>query len=156
MEIITYRKATNDDLPEIEKIFKSILKEYNLPYIEGESNSDIQDLESQYSQDSIFYVAENTKKKIVGMIGFLKIDTSKGKLTKFYVLKEYRGKQIGKTLLDKIIQFINKNSFRLIILETNSKLKTATYLFQQYGFEKQKKVNLPEACDSFYILELGA
>ena len=155
MENITFRNALDSDTQEIESLFKTVLKEFDLDYVEGRSNRDITDIENKYRDNAVFYLALNEKNKIVGMVGLLEVDEQKSKLTKFYILNEARGKGLGVALLEKVIAFAKSRKRNYIYLETNQQLEAAIHLFEKFGFKKGEGGNFPPACDRFYSLSLA-
>lgn len=73
--------------------------------------------------------------KIVGTICINPIDIVSTEILKFAVLEGYKGKGIGKLLMQKAIRFCTQNKIETIILESSSKLQNALKLYEKFGFK---------------------
>jgi len=71
---------------------------------------------------------------IVGCFGLFPVNDFTCELRKMYLLKESRGKGLGKFILDTAIRTAGKKHYKKIILETISALTTAIFLYKRYGF----------------------
>ena len=72
--------------------------------------------------------------EIVGTAGLWKEDDEQYELVKMAVDPAYRGKGISKLLLDKCLAEAKQLRAGRVILFSNSQLKTALKLYEQYGF----------------------
>jgi putative acetyltransferase len=73
-------------------------------------------------------------KKVVGTAGLWKENEKEYELVKMAVDPSYRGKGISKLLLDHCLEETKKLKAKKIFLFSNSQLKTALKLYEQYGF----------------------
>jgi GNAT superfamily N-acetyltransferase len=70
----------------------------------------------------------------VGTAGLAKINDSEYELVKMTVDPAYRGKGIGKKLLNHCLDVAKKIHAEKISLYSNSQLQTALQLYEQFGF----------------------
>ena len=134
----TIRPATNDDIPAIKNVVFSVLEEYGLTPDETGKDSDLMDLEKHYYSGNGYFgvVVKTDTQDIIGTFGLHRVDKTTLELRKMYLVKAYRGKGIGRTMLrTAIATAIEKNS-KKVSLETISTLKEAISLYRKYGFRE--------------------
>lgn len=83
--------------------------------------------------DSLFLIALHNN-EIIGSIGALKVNKDTIKINSFYVKKEYRNKKIGTSLYNKIINFIENNNYKEIILCTYDSYNVASIFYKKNNF----------------------
>ncbi len=149
------RPADNEDCDNIAGLVYSILREYNLKPDPACTDADIKDIESSYfDRGGTFFVLEAEDGSIIGAYGLYPIDKQTCELRKMYLHKAYRGKGLGKFLLDDALSEARKLGFEKMILETASVLKEAIALYKSYGFVEYNPQHMSSRCDQAYILEL--
>ena len=147
------RHAVNKDSGDIKSLIFGILNEYKLSSDPESTDSDLENIEEHYTNNhGVFDVILNPEGKIIATTGIYRINDKTCELRKMYLLKEYRGKGIGKFLLDHSINSAKGLGYNKIILETASVLKEAIGLYEKYGFKKYKPEHLSSRCDQTYYL----
>jgi putative acetyltransferase len=150
------RPATNKDIEKIVKLISEALKEYNLPLYLETMDSDLCDIDSNYHFcGGIFDVLENNGGEIIGCVGIRPVDKFACELRRMYLHSSFRGKGLGKYLLNHVISEAKKLGFSRIILETASVLKEAISLYRKFGFKLYKTNHLSKCCDEAYFLLLA-
>jgi len=87
-------------------------------------------------QGATYFVGE-IDNKIVGGAGIYPSDGLPGgtcELVKMYLLPEARGVGLGKTLIEKCLQFAADNSYKNVYLESMPELKKALKVYEKFGF----------------------
>ncbi len=79
--------------------------------------------------------------KLAGCIGLRKIDGQRCEMKRLYVRPEFRGKQIGSFLIEKIVDDARKIGYTQMLLDTLPFLKSAIRLYQKYGFYEIESYN---------------
>ena len=150
------RTATNEDIPEIKNVVFLSLKEFGLNPDPKGKDKDLNDIENSYlSNNGFFGVVVNTETdQVVGCFGLYPISQHICELRKMYLLKETRGKGLGKLILDKAILTAREKHFKKIILETISVLTTAIFLYKRYGFKEIKPKEINARVDQAFELEI--
>jgi len=149
------RPANNKDCEEVASLLYAALKEYNLKPDPAATDADIKDIEHSYfERGGTFYVLEEKDGSIAGAYGLYPIDSQTCELRKMYLHSAYRGKGLGKFLLDSALSEARQLGFKRIILETASVLKEAISLYKSYGFVEYEPEHLSSRCDQAYLLEL--
>ncbi|URJ58099.1 GNAT family N-acetyltransferase [Paenibacillus polymyxa] len=132
-----------------EEVIKLILYVQNVEYEVGISlkeQPDILDIHSNYINDGgNFWIALNDNGEVVGSIGLQKKNKEVAVLKKFFVYKDYRGKEFGtgKKLYEALLDFAKKQGFSKIILDTPSKATRSHGFYKKVGFKEIDKEDLP-------------
>jgi putative acetyltransferase len=71
-----------------------------------------------------------------------------------YLRRAYRGKGLGKFLLEDALARAKKMGFERMVLETASVLTEAIGLYTSYGFVEYHADHLSRRCDQAYELKL--
>ncbi len=128
------RKATRDDIPYINELFKEMLRSiYQKNEVQGYQNGDLE----HYFNDSEDWIclAEKDSK----IVGFLSIEVHReGRNFIYYddfcVDAIYRNHGIGSSLLDEAERFANSIGFRTIVLHVEKENHAARRLYERRGF----------------------
>lgn len=91
---------------------------------------------------------------VVGCISLRQLDACTGKLCGFYIDPAYRGRGIGKRLINNIIVYAKSTFLDGIYLETWDKMEAAVHLYSRFGW---KQINDPpeeSGAQRAYYLEL--
>lgn len=86
---------------------------------------------------SAYFVAEEDG-KILGGGGIFPssgLPPAVCELVKMYLLKEARGKGLGKTLIDRCLESAQAHGYKTVYLETMPELKNALKVYEKNGFE---------------------
>jgi putative acetyltransferase len=149
------RVASNRDCERITNLVFSVLREYDLKPDPASTDADIKDIDSSYFQrGGTFFVLEEKDGSIVGAYGLYPLEKHTCELRKMYLHKAYRGKGLGKLLLEDALTRARQLGFRRMTLETASVLKEAIALYKSYGFAEYTPDHLSSRCDQAYVLEL--
>jgi len=149
------RPANNTDCGKVTELVYGVLKEYGLKPDPGATDIDIKDIEQSYfERGGAFYVLEEKDGAIIGAYGLYLIDEQTCELRKMYLHSSYRGKGLGKLLLEDTLAKAGQIGFKKMILETASVLKEAISLYKSYGFVEYEPEHLSSRCDQAFVLEL--
>lgn len=72
--------------------------------------------------------------QIVGCFSFIKMNDSVYELGKMAVDPNYQGLKIGQKLMSYAVDFAKKKNWKKLVLYSSSKLPTALYIYEKYGF----------------------
>ena len=149
------RLANNKDCDKIARLVYSILQEYGLKPDPACTDADLADIEQSYfERGGTFYVLEERDGSIVGAYGLYPIESQTCELRKMYLHRSYRGKGLGKFLMESALSEARQLGFKKMTLETASVLKEAIALYKSYGFAEYRPDHLSSRCDQAYKLEL--
>ncbi len=149
-----FRRATNRDIPEVQRIVFSALEEYGLLADPEKTDLDLSDLENFYFLKGGYFEVCEINDKVVGTWGLSPLDSQSCELRKMYLSSSQRGKGLGIAMLERVVKKANEMGFRRIELETASALRQAINLYVKYGFKLISKQPLVKRCDQTYELYL--
>lgn len=139
--------ASNNDFPKITALVSKCLAEFNRHLSLNDDDKDLVNIESTYlNAGGIFLVAKNNS-NIIGTVAVLPYAQSTGMLKKMYINKLYRGKGIGKQLMDEVLHRCSQLGFKKLYLETLDEMTAAKALYKKYGFVIVKKIDNNARCD---------
>lgn len=133
-----------------QQLIVSVLNEYGLKADVAGVDADVLDVETHYRHGGgEFFVVESAQ-RIVGTMGFSRIDSETCELRKMYLLPEVRGQGLGRQLLQLAFERSVAAGFHIMQLETASVLKEAIALYERHGFAPSCKPLHTARCDRLY------
>lgn len=133
------RLIERNDNPQIAKVIRSVLEDFNVPKV-GTAYADVS-LDSMFENyqkpNSVYFVVEEND-KIIGGAGVAKLDNFEGnvcELQKMYFLPEARGKGIGAQMMEFCLAKAREFGFEKMYLETMEYMTDAQKLYKKSGFE---------------------
>ena len=149
------RPATNADGPAVRDLVYAVLEEYGLKPDPGCTDADLGDIERSYfARGGTFRVLEDANGSVGGAYGLYPMENHTCELRKMYLQRAYRGRGLGKHLLNDALAAARRLGFARVVLETASVLKEAIALYESYGFAPYQPDHLSARCDQAYLLEL--
>lgn len=131
IEIIDY----SDDLKEH---IKRLNYEWLTKYFKVEERDAIQlsDPKKHIIDKGGFIFYAKSEGEIIGTVSLLKVSDEVFELGKMGVKESFRGRGIGKILMDHALAFAQKKGIKELILFSAKKLKPAMRLYEKYGFKE--------------------
>ena len=130
-----------------------IVKDAIQNYLDRSLNEDLGDIENNYMNDGIFFVAlDMGTNRVVGSLGAQYVDGSEYRLKRLSVKIGYRGKGIAKNLLKNIENWVLENNGNSLILGTSEIQRNAFKFWTSNGFDVEK-TNLSENGFKIYSLK---
>jgi len=149
------RAANNSDCEKVTALVYGVLAEYGLKPDPEATDLDIKDIESSYlERGGVFRVLEEKDGSIIGAYGLYRLDEQTCELRKMYLQKDYRGRGLGRMLMEDALSQARRLGFKRIVLETASVLTEAIALYKSYGFVEYNPKHMSSRCDQAYQLEL--
>ncbi len=148
------RSANNGDRAAIENLVFDVLREFDLSPDPENTDADLKDIEANYLvRGGVFDVIEDDH-AIVGTIGLYPVDAAVCELRKMYLVREARGRGLGKYLLERSVVQARELGFSRIVLETSSKLPAAIRLYVNFGFHQIELLHASPRADQSYALDI--
>ena len=133
------RLIEKKDNPQIAKVIRSVLEDFNVPKV-GTAYADVS-LDSMFENyqkpKTVYFVVEEND-RIIGGAGVAQLDNFDGnvcELQKMYFLSEARGKGIGAQMMEFCLAKAREFGFEKCYLETMEYMTRAQKLYKQTGFE---------------------
>jgi putative acetyltransferase len=149
------RPATNADCRPVTELVYAVLGEYHLAPDPACTDADLKDIEQSYlERGGAFYVLEDRDGSVIGSYGLYPLQPGTCELRKMYLHRDYRGRGLGRRLLEDALANARRLGFARMTLETASVLKEAIRLYEGYGFTPYQPDHLSARCDQAYVLTL--
>jgi putative acetyltransferase len=146
-------EGLNKDNEAIKHVIFTTLIEYGLPLDPNVTDSDL-DQPANFYKEGFFGVIKNKDRDIVGTFGLLEYQEGIVEIRKMYLLKEYRGKGIGKFMMNFLMAKAREMGYEKVMLETASALKEAILMYEKYGFVLAEEAPHTCRCDRMYFKNL--
>ncbi|MDO8551908.1 MAG: GNAT family N-acetyltransferase [bacterium] len=136
--VISLTSVTEAESHGIKELTIQRLKEFGFHSVSNFDN-DLDNLQREYiDTGGAIFVAKDGN-RIIGSLLVKKLADGIGEIKRFQNLPEYRGKGIGKKLLDSALVFMQTHGFKKAALDTTSKSTKAIELFKKAGFIETKR-----------------
>ena len=142
-----FRTIRLEDEIKVRKIIYPILESYGLQVDETGVDGDLLNIIEHYKNGLFGVVELSDTKEIIGSFALYPISTEDVELRKMYLLEKYRGKGIGKWIINFCETYAKSKGFQRIVLETATSLKEAIGLYRSFGYQDSLEENHTERCD---------
>ena len=92
--------------------------------------------------------------KLIGTVALKKLDENTVELKAMYLDRSYRGKGLGRRLMNKIVDEAKRLGYKSIVLDSMSQYKDALRLYERTGFQNTERYNDNLYADVFMKLNL--
>ena len=114
------------DAPAVRAVVFAVLEEYGLSPSPASTDKDLDDIIASYGgRGGLFRVIASPTGAVVGCGGLYPIDSTEVEIRKMYLLKEARGRGLGRMLLNDLIAAARERGFERVVAETASVLREA-------------------------------
>lgn len=114
-------------------------------------DEELEHLEGKYGlPDGRLYLAYYDG-KLAGCIGLRKIDGQRCEMKRLYVKPEFRGKDIGRRLIEQVTADAKEIGYFCMLLDTLPFLQSALHLYKKYGFYEIESYNDSPMDTSIYM-----
>ena len=94
------------------------------------------------------------QEKVIGTVALKKVDDYTVELKAMYLNRNYRGKGLGRRLMDKAVDEAKRLGYKSIVLDSMSQYKDALRLYEKTGFKITERYNDNVYADVFMRLDL--
>lgn len=141
------RKAKPGEEASILSLVGTVLSGYGLKADPPGTDRDLSDLDRFYFSNRGWFCVLTDADRIVGSYGILRISDKVCELRKMYLLPEYQGRGLGRSMMEDALKRAAELGYTEIVLETNTLLDKAIRLYLKYGFEEYDPGHLSDRCD---------
>ena len=137
---VLIREARNEDNIHLARLIREVFDEHRAPHHGTVYSDPTTDNLSKLFQSagSKLFIAE-TEKGICGCCGIYPttgLDSDTAELAKFYLHSEFRGKGIGKSLMERCIQSAKSLGYKKLYIESLPHFAKAVKIYEKQGFRK--------------------
>jgi GNAT superfamily N-acetyltransferase len=120
----------------LEWLNERIQRDYGIEFdVEAMLVSDLSDRDKFYPPDGRFYLAQY-KGDIAGVGCLKKLEEGVGEVQRMYVPPSFRGKGVGRAILNRLIEDARSIGYRRLKLESLEFLEAAHSLYRSAGFHE--------------------
>jgi putative acetyltransferase len=150
------RPAGTGDSAHVRVVVARVLGEYGMLLDEGGPDADLVDIGASYVKSGgCFHVLVDEQGRVAGSVGLMPKGDGVAELRKMYLVREARGRGLGKVMLRTVLEDARRLGFRRITLETATPMKEAQQLYVSHGFKRMSGCCATSRCDQSYELELS-
>lgn len=146
--------ASNSDFPAITDLVTKCLAEFNRHLSLNDDDKDLINIESTYLNAGGIFLIAKYNLSVIGTVAVLPYAHGTGMLKKMYIDKLYRGKGLGKRLMDEVLHRCTQLGIKKLYLETLDEMTAAKALYKKYGFVVVEQIDNNERCDWLMILDI--
>ncbi len=143
-----FRDYRPGDEKDVFQIVKRVLAEYGLATDPEKTDADLKDIRQSYILPGGAFRILECDGRTIGSYGLYASTKESCELRKMYLLPEFRGRGLGKMMMEDALRLAKDLGFVEMTLETNSRLKEAIGLYKGYGFTEFTPHHLSDRCDS--------
>lgn len=139
------------------EIVAAALAPYGLGVDTATVDADLLDIHAHYgAKGGAFRMVEDRDARIVGHYGLAPVAPGRCELRKMYLLPGLKGQGLGRRMMEEALELAAGLGFRVMELETNSRLVEAVALYRKYGFREVEKAEYFVRCDLAMERGLGS
>lgn len=134
MSAMNIRQAKDLDMPHLRRLFNEYASELRLDLSFQHFEEELEGLPGDYAppKGELFVALEGDLP--VGCVAMRALVPSICEMKRLYVRPSYRGKGLGKQLIEVIIEAARKADYSSMRLDTLSSMKAARSLYRAFGF----------------------
>lgn len=130
---------------EVVKLILPIQREEFHIAISIEDQPDLLRIREEYIETGGNFWVALSEGKVVGTIALVKLENHCGAIKKMFAAKDFRGeKQVGKKLLDTLVDYCEGQGYERLYLGTVDVLKAAQKFYKKNGFQQIDKSEMPK------------
>jgi len=108
----------------------------------------VKEFSSYIPPEGIYYILQ-VDNKIAGMGALRKLKKNVGEVKRMYIRAEYRGRGLGKAMLQEILNKAVEFGFSTILLDTGPFMKAAQHIYRSVGFQDREEYSETEVPPEF-------
>lgn len=134
--MVEFKIAVSNQEFEIGKnLFRAYAKELGLDLAFQNFDYELENMQRQYCEpEGTLLIVYLKNSQPIGCFGIRKLDDTICELKRMYLDSKFRGRGIGKKLMEESIKIGSKLGYKKIRLDTLSTMKSAIGLYKKYGF----------------------
>jgi N-acetylglutamate synthase-like GNAT family acetyltransferase len=141
------RKAANTDIPAVWALISSVLQSYGITANQATTDKDLADIEANYwERKGAFFVLLDGE-TVIGTAALHRETDAVCEVCRMYLAPAYRGRGLGRRLLEHCLREARERGFEEMCLKTASVLVEAISLYKRAGFTVVEGAEAGGNCD---------
>ena len=131
---IIYKKLDANEIQETKELIIEYIKWLNMDLYFQNIDEELNGFPHKYKEpDGIFIIAKD-ENNVIGCVGMKKLDEKICEMKRLFVNDNYKGKGIGKKLVERIIEEARAKKYEIMRLDTLDIMEKAINLYYKNGF----------------------
>jgi GNAT superfamily N-acetyltransferase len=147
-----FRRAIPSDGPEVRRIVLETLRAYDIEFEPDSHDRDV--MAFGEAKDRVLEFVAELDGRVVGSVIVTPRSDGTGLLTKFFVDAAFRGRGVGRPLLEVAVTAARAAGLLRLELDTRSFFHEAVHLYESTGWRSIPRPAAAGKCDLFYALDL--
>ena len=152
---VRLRRARDADGPDVVALVRRALREHGLRFDPAGIDRPLSAPASHYRGPGRRFWVLEAGGRVIGTAAVDRRGRWTCELMKMYLDRRHRGRGLGRRLLRVALAFARRAGYRRVVLETNTRLRTAIALYERAGFRVLRRARIPPRCDTVYAMRLG-
>jgi putative acetyltransferase len=151
MQIEFIKARSAEEFDEGKKLFAEYAESLGFDLAYQDFAKELAEIDIQYNLPSGLLILIKCEDIYIGCAGIRAFEKNIAELKRMYINPEYRALGLGKKLLDHGIAFAKQAGYHFIRLDTIKTMRTAIYIYREYGFYEIKPYRYNPSTEVFYM-----
>ena len=117
-------------------VIGAVFVEYGMTFDPSDFDSDLLDIPRHYADRGGWFAVLTDEGRVVGTVAAVPKDAAACEIKRLYLLPEYRGRGLGRALMEHILGRVREEGFREAVAWSDVRLETAHRVYARLGFER--------------------
>jgi ribosomal protein S18 acetylase RimI-like enzyme len=132
--LIEYKNLEESEVVKTKDLVLEYIKSINLDLSFQDIDNELGSFPAKYSDPNGIFIIAKDGNHIIGCVGFKKLDSKICEMKRLFVKENYKGKGIGKKLVEIIINEAKVKGYKKMRLDTLKTMENAITLYYKTGF----------------------
>jgi N-acetylglutamate synthase-like GNAT family acetyltransferase len=135
-EIVYKKLETNEETIKTKDLIMEYIKWIDQDLSFQDINDELGRFPNKYKEPLGAFIIAKENENVIGCVGLRNLDNKICEMKRLFVNDNYKGKGIGKNLVEKIIEEAKIKNYERMRLDTLSTMETALKIYYKNGFYK--------------------
>ena len=117
-------------------VIGTVFEEYGMSFDPSDFDSDLLDIPRHYTDRGGWFSVLTDEGRVVGTVALVPKDAAACEIKRLYLLPQYRGRGLGRALMEHILDRVREAGFREAVAWSDVRLETAHQVYDRLGFER--------------------
>ena len=117
-------------------VIGTVFEEYGMSFDPSDFDSDLLDIPGHYADRGGWFSVLTDAGRVVGTVAAVPKDAAACEIKRLYLLPQYRGRGLGRALMEHILDRVREAGFREAVAWSDVRLETAHQVYDRLGFER--------------------
>ena len=117
-------------------VIGTVFEEYGMSFDPSDFDSDLLDIPRHYADRGGWFSVLTDAGRVVGTVAAVPKDAAACEIKRLYLLPQYRGRGLGRALMEHILDRAREAGFREAVAWSDVRLETAHQVYDRLGFER--------------------